>query len=128
MSFTRPVLRREPNPNRNHPLHCPWCAGEDLFPNEIEAAIKRHARVLDVAVIRYPDRELGEVPAAIVQPKEGQTLSSGEIIDFCRQQSLQGFKIPRYVEIVESLPRHIDGKMRKKDIEDRYWAEIERRG
>lgn len=36
MSFTRPVLRREPNPNRNHPLHCPWCAGEDLFPNEIE--------------------------------------------------------------------------------------------
>jgi long-chain acyl-CoA synthetase len=102
--------------------------GVNIFPNEIEAAIKRHARVLDVAVIRYPDRELGEVPAAIVQPKEGQTLSSGEIIDFCRQQSLQGFKIPRYVEIVESLPRHIDGKMRKKDIEDRYWAEIERRG
>ena len=36
MSFTEPVLRREPNPNRNPPLHCPWCAGEDLFPNEIE--------------------------------------------------------------------------------------------
>lgn len=36
MSFTHPVLRREPNPNRNHPLHCPWCAGESLFPNEIE--------------------------------------------------------------------------------------------
>ncbi len=102
--------------------------GVNIFPNEIEAAIKRHARVLDVAVIRYPDRELGEVPAAIVQPKDGQTLSSGEIIDFCRQQSLQGFKIPRYVEIVESLPRHLDGKMRKKDIEDRYWAGIERRG
>lgn len=26
-------LRRKPNPNRNHPLHCPYCAGEDLFPN-----------------------------------------------------------------------------------------------
>jgi len=26
-------FRRAPNPNRNHPLHCPWCAGEDLLPN-----------------------------------------------------------------------------------------------
>lgn len=102
--------------------------GVNIFPNEIEAAIKRHASVLDVAVIRYPDRELGEVPAAIIQPKEGQTVSIGEIVEFCKQQSLQGFKIPRYVEIVESLPRHIDGKMRKKDLEDRYWAGIERRG
>lgn len=102
--------------------------GVNIFPNEIEAEIKRHAGVLDVAVIRYPDRELGEVPAAIIQPKEGRTVSPGEIIEFCRQQSLQGYKIPRYVEIVESLPRHIDGKMRKKDIEDRYWTGIERRG
>lgn len=102
--------------------------GVNIFPNEIEAAIKRHTKVLDVAVIRYPDKVLGEVPAAIVQLKDGQTVSTEEIIDFCRQQSLQGFKIPRYVEIVEALPRHIDGKMRKKDIEDKYWAGIERRG
>ncbi|AGG67792.1 hypothetical protein [Corynebacterium callunae] len=27
-------LRRKPNPNRNHPLYCPYCAGETLFPNE----------------------------------------------------------------------------------------------
>lgn len=27
-------LRRKPNPNRNHPLYCPYCAGEVLFPNE----------------------------------------------------------------------------------------------
>ncbi|MDK6259494.1 MULTISPECIES: hypothetical protein [Corynebacterium] len=27
-------LRRTPNPNRNHPLYCPWCAGEQLFPAE----------------------------------------------------------------------------------------------
>ncbi|MDO4632003.1 MAG: hypothetical protein Q4A82_06955 [Corynebacterium sp.] len=27
-------VRRKPNPNRNHPLYCPYCAGESLFPNE----------------------------------------------------------------------------------------------
>ena len=102
--------------------------GVNIFPNEIETAIKRHAKVLDVAVIRYPHKELGEVPAAIVQLKDGQSVCADEIIDFCKQQSLQGFKVPRYVEIVDALPRHIDGKMRKKDLEDRFWAGIERRG
>jgi long-chain acyl-CoA synthetase len=102
--------------------------GVNIFPNEIETAIKRHSKVLDVAVIRYPDKVLGEVPAAIVQPKDGVLLESGEIIEFCKDQKLMGFKIPRYVEIVSTLPRHIDGKMRKKEIEDKYWEGIERRG
>lgn len=36
-------LRRKPNPNRNHPLHCPYCAGTVLFPNEeTEFAWKCH--------------------------------------------------------------------------------------
>lgn len=102
--------------------------GVNIFPNEIETAIKRNVKVLDVAVIRYPDKVLGEVPAAIVQPKEGQYISTEEIIEFCRNERLIGFKIPKFVEIVTSLPRHIDGKMRKKEIEDKYWEGIERRG
>ena len=102
--------------------------GVNVFPNEIETAIKRHGKVLDVAVIRYPDRVLGEVPAAIVQPKDGAALSGHEIIEFCREQRLVGYKIPRYVEIVSALPRHIDGKMSKKELEDKYWEGIERRG
>jgi long-chain acyl-CoA synthetase len=102
--------------------------GVNIFPNEIETAIKRHAKVLDVAVIRYPDKVLGEVPAAIVQPKDGAILESGEIVEFCREQKLMGYKIPKFVEIVPALPRHIDGKMRKKEIEDKYWEGIERRG
>lgn len=102
--------------------------GVNIFPNEIETAIKRHAKVLDVAVIRYPDKVLGEVPAAIVQPKDGHFVSTEEIIEFCKSEKLMGFKIPRYVEIVTSLPRQIDGKMHKKTIEDKYWEGIERRG
>ncbi len=101
---------------------------DSMTSPEIETAIKRHGKVLDVAVIRYPDRVLGEVPAAIVQPKDGAALSGHEIIEFCREQRLVGYKIPRYVEIVSALPRHIDGKMSKKELEDKYWEGIERRG
>lgn len=36
-------LRRQPNPNRNHPTHCPYCAGTDLYPHELtEFAWKCH--------------------------------------------------------------------------------------
>jgi len=102
--------------------------GVNIFPNEIEAAIKRHDGVLDVAVVRYPHKELGEVPAAVIQPKDGRQIAKDEIIDHLKGLNLTSFKIPRHVEFVSALPRHIDGKMRKKEIEDRFWDGIERRG
>lgn len=102
--------------------------GVNIFPNEIEEAIKKHERVFDVAVVRYPDKELGEVPAAVIQMKKGMSLQKDDIINHCKRIKLSGYKIPKYVEFVESLPRHIDGKMRKSEIEDKYWGEMERRG
>lgn len=102
--------------------------GVNIFPNEIEAAIKRHQMVFDVAVVRYPDKELGEVPAAVIQLKEGRLIREDDIINHCKNINLTGYKIPKYVEFVDALPRHIDGKMRKSEIEDRYWEGIERRG
>ncbi len=102
--------------------------GVNIFPNEIESAIKRNEKVFDVAVVRYPHRELGEVPAAVIQPKDGIEIREEEIIEHLKGLDLIGYKIPRYVEFVQQLPRHIDGKMRKKDIEDRFWIDIERRG
>jgi long-chain acyl-CoA synthetase len=102
--------------------------GVNIFPNEIEEAIKKHNKVFDVAVVRYPDKELGEVPAAVIQLKEGHSIREDDIINHCKDINLSGYKIPKYVEFVETLPRHIDGKMRKSDIEDKYWKEIERRG
>ena len=102
--------------------------GVNIFPNEIETAIKQHQMVFDVAVVRYPDKGLGEVPAAVIQLKEGHLIREDDIINHCKDIKLSGYKIPKYVEFVETLPRHIDGKMRKSEIEDRYWQGIERRG
>jgi len=102
--------------------------GVNIFPNEIEDAIKRHEKVFDVAVVRYPHKELGEVPAAVIQLKDGMALLEEEIIEHLKKLKLIGYKIPKYVEFVMSLPRHIDGKMIKKEIEDRFWKGIERRG
>jgi len=102
--------------------------GVNIFPNEIESAIKRHDKVMDVAVVRYPHAELGEVPAAVIQLKDGQNVGADEIIEHLTGLNLTRYKIPHHVEFVDALPRHIDGKMRKKEIEDRFWEGVERRG
>ncbi|MBN2283376.1 MAG: AMP-binding protein [Deltaproteobacteria bacterium] len=102
--------------------------GVNIFPNEIETVIKRYGKVADVGVVRYPDGDLGEVPAAVVQLRRGLHAEPGEIIEHCRSEGLHGLKLPRHVDFVDELPRHIDGKLIKRELEDRYWQGIERRG
>ena len=102
--------------------------GVNIFPMEIEATIMRHPMVLDVGVVRYPDRELGEVPAAVIQLRSGEQATSDDILRFCREEGLTGMKIPRVVEFVKELSRHIDGKLVKRELEDKYWQGIEKRG
>ncbi|MGA2781690.1 MAG: class I adenylate-forming enzyme family protein [Smithella sp.] len=102
--------------------------GVNIFPLEIESTIIRHPKVLDVGVVRYPNRELGEVPAAVIQLRSGEQATPDEIISFCRENGLAGMKVPKVVEFVSELPRHIDGKMIKRELEDKYWQGIEKRG
>ena len=99
------------------------------LPNEIEAAIKKHDKVLDVAVVRYPHKELGEVPAAVIQPKDGHMIREEDIIDHLKALKLIGYKIPKYVEFVEKLTATSTARCAKKEIEDPVlWEGIERRG
>jgi len=102
--------------------------GVNIYPNEIEAAIMKNPKVMDVAVVRYPDEDLGEVPAAVVQLKEGQEATSEEIIEHCKAHGLYGYKVPKVVDFTDNLPRHADGKLIKRVIEDKYWEGIPRRG
>ncbi|HBC55732.1 MAG TPA: hypothetical protein DCZ03_01075 [Gammaproteobacteria bacterium] len=94
--------------------------GVNLFPNEIENVIKKHAKVADVAVVRGPDKDLGEVPIAVIQLVSGQSVTAEEILEHCKQEGLYGFKLPKIIDFSE-LPRNLAGKLPKKEIEARYW-------
>jgi long-chain acyl-CoA synthetase len=104
------------------------CGGVNIYPNEIERIIKNHQGVADVAVVRAPDEDLGECVAAIVQPKRDSKITKEDILDHCGKSGLRGFHIPKIVEISEELPRHIDGKLIKRELEDKFWKGMERRG
>jgi acyl-CoA synthetase (AMP-forming)/AMP-acid ligase II len=83
--------------------------GEKVFPEEVEEAVKLHPAVIDAVVVGVPDDRFGEVIAAVVALNDGDDASSDDIADSTRGH-LAGFKRPRHVFVVDSVPRGPNGK------------------
>jgi len=91
--------------------------GENLYPVQIEDFLRRYDKLKDVAVIGLPDPRLGEIAAAIVEVKEGQTCTEEEINAFC--QELPRYKRPRKI-IFDHVPRNPTGKIEKPVLREKY--------
>jgi acyl-CoA synthetase (AMP-forming)/AMP-acid ligase II len=65
--------------------------------------------VYDVLVVGIPDEKYGQAVAAVVQAREGETVTLEELRDFLRS-SLSGYKLPRALTIVPEIPRNATGK------------------
>jgi acyl-CoA synthetase (AMP-forming)/AMP-acid ligase II len=94
--------------------------GMNIYPFEIENALLEHPAILDAAVIGIPDDVWGEAVCALVVLKEGGQATEEEIIEHIRRK-LAGYKKPKKVEFVESIPRTLSGKILKKDLRRQYW-------
>jgi len=98
--------------------------GENISTLEVENVIYQHPSVLEVAVIGTPDEMWGEVPKAIIDLKRGSTLTSEEIIAFCRER-IAHYKVPEYVEFRE-LPHTSTGKIMKQVLKKEEQAARDR--
>ena len=91
--------------------------GENLYPVQIEDFIRTNQAVHDVAVIGIPDKRLGEVSCAIIELKEGCSMTEDEMNEFC-------LKLPRYKRphkiIFAEIPRNPTGKIEKPKLRERY--------
>jgi acyl-CoA synthetase (AMP-forming)/AMP-acid ligase II len=96
--------------------------GENIFPVELEEVLCRHPKVYDAAVIGIPDERLGEIAAAVIEPKPGVTLAEQEILDFCAQH-LSHFKRPRRV-FFGNVPRSPTGKIEKPKLREMYHTKL----
>ena len=94
--------------------------GENIYPVQIEDFLRAHNGIKDVAVIGLPDKRLGEIAAAVIEAKEGVTLSEAEINDFC--MTLPRYKRPRKV-IFAKVPRNPTGKIEKPLLRKTYCGE-----
>lgn len=92
--------------------------GQNISPEEIENVLQYHPKVLEVAVVGYPDARLGEKACACVVLRKGESLTLDEIADFMRQKDMAIFKFPERLEIVENLSRNPAGKVQKSKLRE----------
>ena len=91
--------------------------GFNVYPAEVEENIALIAEVQHVAVVGVPNRKLGEKICACIVPKPGHRLQAEKIIQFCKE-NLANFKVPDFVEIMESFPMTTTEKIQKFKIKD----------
>jgi long-chain acyl-CoA synthetase len=100
--------------------------GENVYSGEVEAVIYEHPAVREVAVFGIPDPQWGELVMACVVLKPDATLTTDELVAFCRR-SLASYKLPRRVEFLETdLPKNSAGKVLKRNLREHFWTHQQR--
>lgn len=97
--------------------------GVNIYPQEIDNELIKHEAVADSATVGVPHDEWGEQVKAVILLKPGyepSDLLANEILAFARD-SLPGFKVPRSLDFVDSLPRSEAGKIQRGKVRAPYW-------
>ncbi len=89
--------------------NCINTAGEKVYPEEVEEALKLHVAVADALVVGVPDPKWGQAITAVVQLLPGFELDALDIHEFCREH-LAAYKIPKHILEKDSLQRAPNGK------------------
>tara|TARA_R110002073_G_scaffold196864_3_gene355989 strand:- start:625 stop:1557 length:933 start_codon:yes stop_codon:yes gene_type:complete len=97
--------------------NCINTAGEKVFPEEVEEALKFHESVADCLVVGVADEKWGQSITAVVELNPGYSLEEIELKDFSRQH-LAAYKIPKRIFVRESLERAPNGKANYKLIKE----------
>lgn len=103
--------------------------GVNIYPQETENLLITHPKVMDAAVFGVPNEDLGEEVKAVVQVADGVTADEtlvAELMAFCAAQ-LSHQKCPRSIDFEDELPRLPTGKLYKRLLKDRYWADHKNR-
>lgn len=91
-------------------------SGFNVYPNEIEDVVASHPGVLEVACVGVPDDKSGEVVKVFVVKKD-PALSDKDILAHCKA-NLTGYKVPKYVEFRDELPKTNVGKILRRALRD----------
>ena len=94
--------------------------GENIYPVQIEDFLRKMEQIKDVAVIGLADKRLGEISTAVIEVKEGFSLTEDEVNQFCLD--LPKYKRPRKL-IFAKVPRNPTGKIEKPKLRELYRTE-----
>jgi len=103
--------------------------GVNIYPAEVDAVLIMHDAVADAATVGIPNEEWGEEVRAVVQLAAGVEPTEAlkdELVQLTREH-LAHYKCPRAVDFDAELPRHETGKIYRRLVRDRYWADREKK-
>jgi len=86
--------------------------GENVYPAEIEAALAAYPGLADCAAVGVADERWGEVGHLVVVPLPGQEILEDDVRRYLEPR-LARYKLPKYVTVMEALPRNGAGKLVK---------------
>ncbi len=89
---------------------CINTAGEKVYPEEVEEALKRHPSVHDAVVVGVPDDRFGQAVTGVVELREGYDLHAEELISTVKEH-LASYKAPKRVVSIPSIGRAANGKV-----------------
>ena len=98
--------------------------GHNLDPAVIEEALMTHPAVAFAGAIGQPDAHAGELPCAYVELVAGATVTAESLLVHCHQQIPERAAIPKYVEVLPSLPKTAVGKILKPELRKRAIARV----
>jgi len=93
--------------------------GYNVYPAEIESFINNLDGVVESAVVGVPHPDFGEVGVAAVVLKPGSAVSPDSVLQAIKTQ-MANFKVPKYCEVLDALPRNIMGKVQKNVLRDAH--------
>ncbi|NIN51102.1 MAG: AMP-binding protein [Gemmatimonadales bacterium] len=91
------------------------CSGFNVYPDEIDDVLMAHPGIREAATIGLPDARRGETVKSFVVPEPGQHVTEDEIITYCRD-NLAPYKVPKYVEFREELPKSSVLKILRREL------------
>ena len=89
--------------------NCINSAGEKIYPEEVEEALKKDALVFDCLVVGMPDEKFGQKIVAVVSTVDNQQINESELIENTRK-SIAGYKLPKTILFTDEVQRAPNGK------------------
>ncbi len=90
--------------------------GQNISAAEIEGHLQGHPKLIEAAVVGYPDDVMGEKICVVAVAKPGETVTLQDIHDHLNAKHVASFKLPERLKIVPALPRNPVGKILKREL------------
>jgi fatty-acyl-CoA synthase/long-chain acyl-CoA synthetase len=96
--------------------------GFNIYPQEIEAVLSKHPKVVESAVVGLPDETLGEIVCAVIQMKSGKESTEEEMKSYLKEH-LANYKVPEKIIFTDKFPVTASGKIQKLKLREEITAE-----